>query len=101
MTAFGLFPGETQPYKTGKNGWTKRRELLLFLLRLARSDGRGGRLLRAGRAFGRCHRRGGHLTSSATTEFSTLRALLAKELQNLRWKFFLRHQFILNRVLAD
>jgi site-specific DNA recombinase len=73
----------------------------LLLLPLARGDGGGGSLLRAGSAFLWCHGFEGTLPADLPTDLPALRALLAEELQNFRRELLLRHEPILKPVLAQ
>ena len=73
----------------------------VLLLRLACGGGGGGSLLRAGRAFLWRHGFQGTLPADLSADLSTFRALLAEVVQNFGWELLLRHEPILNRLLAE
>lgn len=72
----------------------------VLLLRLARGHGSGGSLLRAGGAFLWRHSFEGTLPADLPADLPALRTLLSEELQNIGWELLLRHEPILERVLA-
>src|SRR5579863_9520366 len=81
-------------FRAGERFGVKRTsKLSRLLLCLARVNGGGGSLLRAGRAFLRCHGFEGTLPA----DLPAFRALLAEEVQNFGREFLLRHALILTR----